>query len=79
MGKRKSLRQIIEPLKNLINDVRNCEATLDKRSPHTQLSYVRSVFAMIEGTIHCVKELEFAEAYKHGKHTGVRGTERVWY
>jgi hypothetical protein len=22
---------------------------------------------MIEGTIHCVKELEFAEAYKHGK------------
>ncbi len=67
MGKRKSLRQIIEPLKNLIDDVRNCEATLDKRSPHTQLSYVRSVFAMIEGTIHCVKELEFAEAYKQGK------------
>jgi len=67
MGKRKTLKQILEPIKNLIDDVHNCEATLDKRFPHTRLSYVRSVFAMIEGTIHCVKELEFAEAYKHGK------------
>jgi hypothetical protein len=67
MGQRKTPKQILEPLTDLVKDVDACEKSLVDGNQHAQRSYVRSLVAMIEGTIHCVKELEFAELYARKK------------
>lgn len=59
----KTLKQILDPLLELTRDVVACEKQLDDGEQHSRRSYIRSLFAMIEGTIYCVKELEFAELY----------------
>jgi hypothetical protein len=63
MGQRKTLRQILELLPELVKDVRACEESLIDGKQYARRSYVRSLLAMIEGTVHCIKELEFAELY----------------
>jgi hypothetical protein len=67
MGQKKTLKQILELLPELIKDVAACEESVTDGNQHARRSYVRSLLAMIEGTIHCVKELEFAELYAREK------------
>ena len=67
MAQQKTLKQILALLPELVRDVSDCEKSLDEDKQYLRRSYVRSLFAMIEGTIHCVKELEFAELYAHKK------------
>ena len=63
MGQRKTLRQILEILPEIVRDVEACEESLNdaKGKQHLRRSYVRALFTMIEGTVHSIKELEFAE------------------
>ena len=63
MGQRKTLRQILEILPELVRDVEACEESLNDANDkqHLRRSYVRALFTMIEGTVHSIKELEFAE------------------
>jgi len=63
----KTLKQILDPLLELTRDVAACEKQLVAGEQHSRRSYIRSLFAMIEGTIYCVKELEFAELYSREK------------
>ena len=63
MGQKKTLRQILEILPELVRDVEACEESLNDANDkqHLRRSYVRALFTMIEGTVHSIKELEFAE------------------
>ena len=67
MGKKKTRKQILEPLPEMLRDVAACEEYLTDGKQPSRRSYVRSLFAMIEGSIHCLKELEFAELYSKEK------------
>lgn len=67
MEQKKTLKQILELLPELVRDVSDCEESLAEDKQYLRRSYVRSLFAMIEGTIHCVKELEFGELYTRKK------------
>lgn len=65
MSQKKTLKQILELLPELIKDVSACEESLcvaEDKQP-LRRSYIRSLFAMIEGTVHSIKVLEFAELY----------------